>query len=347
MIKSNNVIFLDKNRFDFYNEEQNKTYSFDLSQFVNNLEIVNKQEFDQAVAAFVTTNKISTGGIIIVLSESVLFVKALPPDTEISLDDEKEGKFINSVPFEHVSFKTYPIEGGKLLVATNKDFYSYVKSAFEKLSFTTNIVTPIYSSGVSTLADSGLTPDAAKTLLKNEGVLRTNAIEALEEKEVKPSPIVTTGKPEKKRLIALLSVFGVLILVLVIVTVISLRTPSVPTTNQSQNQISVSPTIPVVAEVASTSGELTVESTSVRITYPDGSISVANILRDRLASLGYKNITLQSTTTTSTNSLLLTNDLVSQEAKTAVYNNVSQIVPSIISQEVDRGDADIVILIGK
>ena len=170
MAKETNLIYLDRNRFDFYSEVQNQIYNFDLSTFVVNLEVMNQAGLSEQVKNFVDTNKVPIGNIIIVLSENLLFIKGIPAQSE---DQEAEDtqKFQNSIPFDHVIVKSFPMEGGKLLVGTNKEFYSAIEKCFSNCGFKTTIVIPVYSTQISIAVNSLMDIENAKTILKNVDII--------------------------------------------------------------------------------------------------------------------------------------------------------------------------------
>lgn len=346
-MKSTNVLYLDKNRFDLYNEEQNKIFNFDLSNFTQNLEIINKQDLETQIKAFITNFKLSPGGIIIILSENILFVKGLPPDTEINQDDGQDQKFINSVPFEHVAVKTYPIEGGQLLVAANRDFYSSIKLCFDNNGFKTNIVTPIYSTGATINPDTGLDENTGKTLLKNEAQLKLNGIEVLVEKEAVNTPIITTGKPEKKRLIRLLSVFGILIVVFLGVLINSFRNQNTPS-GQSAILPSVTP-LPqnTIVQIASSSSVLTTETVRVKILHPSSATTSGNLVKAKLNEVGFRNILQESTTSISNSPIVIFTNTVPADIRTHIINNLSQITTNLVIQETQISEADVTIFLIK
>src|SRR5688500_1259149 len=129
------ILYLERARFDLYSEAQNRVYNFDLQPYVSNLEIVKKAELVTQIGNLVAENKIPPGNIIIVLSENVFFSKGIPTINMLEDEEDQIQKFSDSAPFEHVEVKAYPVEGGKLIVAANQDFYKDIGSAFEQVGF--------------------------------------------------------------------------------------------------------------------------------------------------------------------------------------------------------------------
>ena len=243
------VLLLLRNRIDLYSEAQAAIFHFDLSPYFTNLEPVDKPNLEEQIKNFVAQNKIPPGNITVVIGEDALFVKAIPPD--LKNEDEEIEKFIDSVPFDRVTQMSYVIEGGKLIVATNRDLYTSIKHAFENVGFAVSFIIPVFSTNLNIDPNTGLDENSAKIILKNTqtpaGSSFDNSSEKLPSTNKPPAKNPTQG-PDKKRLLALVGVFGLLMVLLMFVTLNSLNSNQQPA-GDIGNQSTTPTSIPIPTSV--------------------------------------------------------------------------------------------------
>lgn len=181
---------------------------------VSDLEILNEESFIDQIGRLVQDNKISPTQLIIVLAPSLLFGKKFPLPTQDGGEMEKIQKFIDTVPFESVSYTKYTMTDGIQVIAANVNFFEAIKQAFEKQGFIARYVFPanILEEDMS----EGINVDSAKHIVGNiEKIKQYNLLgqpqitQPIEKKE--PAPI---GK-SKNSLYVLGGVFVVLFIILV------------------------------------------------------------------------------------------------------------------------------------
>lgn len=104
------------------------------------LEVVNREELQAKLQAFVTQAKIKPGPILMVLEESVYFEKNYTGTNSPSMEEVQ--KFIDTVPFGAVSSKLFKISTGHKLVVINRELYEVLDQIFEKMGYPLMSVVP-------------------------------------------------------------------------------------------------------------------------------------------------------------------------------------------------------------
>lgn len=332
--KQQGVIYLDRIYFDYFDNNLSTSIRFDFSPYVINLEIINREELQNQLRLFIENNKLLPSNIVVVLSENVLFVKGIAEGTE---DIEGEiDKFSDNVPFEKVNAKSYKVDSGTLLVATNKDLYTSLQEVFEKKNFHFEAIIPIYNAGISTPDPNyGFDPAAAKTIISNLDALRTSSFE-METTQIMPKPkeVQQAKEKDKKNTYMLLGVFGFLMIVLVIVAFNAMKpepkktTTSTPKTNTVKTNI-----INSNNQASSQSGTLNEKNIKISIVSFPGDLS-ADIIRSKLLPLGFSAITIdKNPTVNSSQTLVIFPSTISKPLEAEVLKEVKSVNPTALSQE--------------
>ncbi len=129
--KTNAILFLDRDRFDFYMAASGNILSLPFSEnIVNAMDVVNLEQFETQIRAFVDQNKIGPANIMMILSPNIVFEK----DIETIGEHEVE-KFRDTVPFENIYTQSFPLAGGVRVIAVNRDLCDAIKNSFENLGF--------------------------------------------------------------------------------------------------------------------------------------------------------------------------------------------------------------------
>src|SRR3989337_2075433 len=137
------VLFLKRNGFDFYEDKMENILSFPFSEaVVNSLEIINPQEFNNQIKAFVEINKFLPAALMIILSADVLFEKDIQTQ-DPNIQDLEVQKFLDVIPFETISTKTLPMDGqGVRIIAVIKNLVDAIRVSFEELGFLIEGIVP-------------------------------------------------------------------------------------------------------------------------------------------------------------------------------------------------------------
>lgn len=216
------IIFIHKDKFEYYDEIQSKVFQFifQISVF-QDLELVDGVELNKQIKAFVTANKLVPATVLFIISNTIIFEKLFPitPTTNKTMEINN---FLENIPFEHVSYKIFEDPKSCRILATNHEIYSSIQSPLEDLGFQgmEAVAQPLL--GQSFYNTPALNLDLIKYIMSNFDVLNKQSFGYEENKnpDQQNSPInvkdpVNLAKPiDKFRLPALISVFVILIGVL-------------------------------------------------------------------------------------------------------------------------------------
>lgn len=211
------VIYLERNNFVYFDMSVGGAITYQYpAEVISDLEVLSEDLLIEQVGQLLQTNNITPTQAVIFLSPSLLFEKKLPLPNQAAENQETAEKFIETVPFEAVSSTKFSLPDGVQVIAANENFYSSIKTAFEKQGFQILSVFPadVFQEDLSV----GIQIELAGRLLgKIENMKQYNL---LEQKEVilpeKKTPSLTPEKKSKNRLYILGGVFGGLVLVLIV-----------------------------------------------------------------------------------------------------------------------------------
>lgn len=208
------LLYLDKNGFYFYVEGLPNIVSLAfLATSVKDMDVINGTSIMSQIKSFIEQYSIPPSTITIVLSPNVTFEKdiiGLTPEAQ----EEQVKNFTDTIPFESVLSKQYPIEKGVKVIGSNEELYLELKISFEKCSFAIDHVIPYQLLGNEQPLIQNLTLENASQFLHHIDRLKqftmltvpTKAQGATIQqntKELKP-------KPNRTRLYAMAAVFLVL-----------------------------------------------------------------------------------------------------------------------------------------
>lgn len=209
------LLYLDKNGFYFYIDGLPSVISLAFTDnAVKDMDVVNGASLIAQVKTFVEQYRLLPSMITIILSPNVAFEKDIAGLTR-EAQEEAVKNFIDTIPFESVLTKTYPIEKGVKIIGFNEDLYTELKNGFEKSSFGIESVIPYQLLGTDQTLIKNLTTDNAAQFLKRCDHLKQYTLLITErQKNLSPSPSAETvvQKPKKNytRLFVMIGVFTVL-----------------------------------------------------------------------------------------------------------------------------------------
>lgn len=216
------VLYLDRDRCIYLDSSTGMTLQYIYSTGeVSDLEVINQELLRNNIATFIQANKVVPTQLVIVLSSSLLFEKKIPISAENTGKNDPVQQFVDTVPFESVSFTKYTTVDATQVIAASTDFFSAMKQAFEKQGFTVTYVFPVHIFAEDLSA--GITAQIAQRIIaKIDSVKQYNLLRSQQEKQVtekKEPPI--SQKQSKNRLYILIVVFASLLIVLVVVYVMN------------------------------------------------------------------------------------------------------------------------------
>src|SRR3989344_3333597 len=169
--KNRGIILIHKDKFEYYDESQSKIFQFIFQPTVfQDLELVDSDQLNLQLKTFITSNKLNPAELLFIISDIIIFEKiiTLSPTTNKNFEIQK---FLDNMPFEHVSYKIISNEKNYRVLAVNKELYSSLQLSFEALGFKANGAIPQSSLGVIYRNSQNLNSDLIKYVLTNFEIL--------------------------------------------------------------------------------------------------------------------------------------------------------------------------------
>ena len=217
--KSILVLFIDRNRFQFYGANFTGVETLDVPEaYLRDLDVVNHDGLYTLVKQWIKQHSLSGVQLILVFAETSYFEKvfssAQPAEQETEII-----KFLDAVPFESAITKVYDVPNGKRPVAINKALYEAIRQGFLLQGLPTKGAIPIFTLGALGTRRA-LDTEMGEYVLKNiDALLRQSLIEVQDSSAPSPQgPAGQMAAPAKKsNLPLLLGAFGVLLIILLVV----------------------------------------------------------------------------------------------------------------------------------
>lgn len=213
-------IYLDKNGFYFFENGMTQVISLAfLATSVKDMDVINGGSLVTQIKGFIDQYKVTPASITIIFSPNITFEKDLVGLAHEQQEEEIK-KFLETVPFDSVLSKEYPIDKGIKVIAGNDDIYMELKMAFEKNASSVDNAVPYQMMGQDQVYIRNLTPDNAIQLLKRLDHLKQVSMLTVEKEKFQPMEMSSQKKGEIKtkkvnvRLFAMIGIFGILFIVL-------------------------------------------------------------------------------------------------------------------------------------
>jgi hypothetical protein len=216
------ILYIDRNRIQLFGGSLTGIVTIEIPDaIVSDVDIIRKDDIYTLIKQCVKQYALS-GQLVIVLSQAIYFEKLFPnidsPQTESDIL-----KFFDSVPYESVWTKVYQTPKGKHAVAINKAFYEAYRQGFLLQGLSTRALIPSSVLGQESTKQA-LDKQMADYIYNNIDTLTKQSILDTQEtalptiREEKESP---NTKP-KSNIVPLLSVFGLLLVILIVVAITQL-----------------------------------------------------------------------------------------------------------------------------
>lgn len=348
--KFNGVVFLQRSRCDFYSTQFGQTLRLEIPTTVmRDLEIIKYDQLVALIKTFIETNKIMPAQLLFVLSDEILFYKDFNHFILNSEDPELQ-QFLSHIPFDYVTTKTYKLEKGSRVIATNKDIFYLFKKAFAGFGFEVQSVVPSFTLGVSLNFSNGLTPEIAQLFLKKtEQVKQQNLLTTMVVTEQKPKSEGEPKKYNKKRLYIMLGFFGFLILILFIVSYQAFSpVKNAPTTTQPPVVSRPLPTMKQELEITpSTQSAIPRSGISIQILNGSGKSNLALLIKNSLADAGFTDVTTGNASgVTQTKTFIVFNKSVTSEVRIEIINVLKEFFSDVSTQESETNQYKVIVTTG-
>ena len=182
------------------------------------MEIINVEEFRKQIKAFIEANRVLAADIIIVLSADVLFEKDIQTqDPNIQVQETQ--KFLDLVPFDSISTKVIPGQGGVRIIAVNRNLVDVLKASFEEMEFLVDGMVPYEALDQTLWGINSLNIETSKTIVGQFDSLKEASFD-FERSENKIAPKADLQKDTKGKIPRVYFMLGVFVLLLVILILI-------------------------------------------------------------------------------------------------------------------------------
>lgn len=352
------LVFVESYRLYIYSAQMEQPYPVDMPvTAVRDVEIMNRDQVYALVETFLTESGITGGSAIMVLSQSLLFEKQIVQD----LSDEARRsaaikEYIDNVPFEQPAYVSYPIQTGVGVIATNEEFFSTLKRAFERKNITVNLIVPVQAFGdVKVQPQTGPDVQTASFFLDNADQAKQFAFHATapilttRQQDSKKKLVITNGPPSKK-LPVYLSVFGLLILVLVIMIVVN-NQPAVdkPTTTKvaAEEPAAAIAQPPTGEEESTGSAELERATLSVQIKTPALFRSRVDEITARMKAAGYSTVDVVESPAAESTALYLDTSKLNAAQRNSLLGEMRTYINKFSVQEVGKAEYAVQLVVGR
>lgn len=356
-IKQKGVLYIKRSGINYYAADRPDILHLDFpATTIQDMEIINKDELIRLIQNFIVSNKIIPSRAIIILSDTIFFQKDIPitkpEDLEIQIK-----LFLNNVPFEHVSFKTFDIEKAKRIIATNKDIYQYIKDFLEKNGFTISLVVAPLSLGKDVISET-MTLDHAKTIIQKMDTIKQSENFLEPPKQLASTEPTYVSVPKKKAakstLPLLLSIFGLLIAVLVGVYYMQSRQDTTLVAQGAQVLSPFPTAVPIETPAIEPTPAVSTESAilqrkGITIQVLNGSQIPGQAEKGRrdLSTLGYEDIKTGNADSTATNkTLIIFAKKVPENIRNEIITELKKTYQEISTQEVEEAEFNVIITLG-
>lgn len=217
--KSPIIFYFGPNKIDMYCSEMKQVISWALADDVyRDLEIVDAVKFRKLMVDAVASQKIKPDQVIVILSEHILFATELPNGSHKEADKVAMlRRFRLQVPFPSPFVKEITKDKSTIAVALNRDLYDLLIDQFKGLEFDVTTLVPSQLLPFAMPA-SGMTVSEAQAIIQYWPRLEAqDFLEAEKHKTQFISASTAQTAEDKRRTLILSSIFGILLVVLVLV----------------------------------------------------------------------------------------------------------------------------------
>ncbi len=370
--KSNHqIVFLYRNKIFFCNPSQNESKEFPLTtEIIKDLEVIDQEKLEKALRDFLGDTKGRYNETLVILNKNTYFRTTIEEPEISELENKaKIDLFSDLVPFNNIFVKQFSIKKKLEVIAINRDFYEPILDVLYKLDFKITMILPELVVE-DFIGEASCTPEENTELLKTLGKLAPYDLLGSRHKLItKNSSDIEPIKKQNQKLIALVAIFGVLILLLVGAIIFNNNRNNAykasiagQVTNQNleisdekskgidsaQTSVSAeaseSATATESGKTASGTTVLDLDQYKIRVLNGSGISGQAGIVKTNLEKAGFKNIDVGNAQKIASNkTLVLIIPTLPSEIRTLILDVVENIGQEYTIQENSELNYDIVI----
>lgn len=184
--KRRGILFIQKDRLYYYDEASSRILQFIFPpNTIRDLEVFDYDTINAQIKAFVVNNRLAAANILFIFAEHTIFEKIFLKSQTIDKDIVVQ-TFLENIPFENLSHKIYENPREFKVIAINKEIFTALKSAFEKLGFTVLGAIPQFVIGENFRTRTALDAQMVGVVLSRFELLQKQNI--VEEEVIKSEP---------------------------------------------------------------------------------------------------------------------------------------------------------------
>lgn len=213
------ILYLDKNGFYFYASDMPAMVSLAfLETSVKDMDVINPSSIMNQINSFISQYQIPPTIIMLILSPNITFEKDVV-GLSIEAQAESISGFLDTVPFESVISKEYPLEKGVKVIGANDDLYQELRVSFEKAASIIDSVIPYQMLGDDQSLIRNFTTESAIQLIKRSDHLKQFTMLKTTKQKIATQNNIEEKQPSKPkankpRLFIMAGVFILLFIVL-------------------------------------------------------------------------------------------------------------------------------------
>lgn len=365
------ILFIDRNGFSVFQDALSNFPRFNFTpDIVANLDVVNREQFVSLIATFIQINKIIPSSLTVILSDTVIYTKALVNATQSTVqnpasqnpssipsnvnDEHKEEiqNFLEDIPFEEVLAKVVKINQVSSIVAVNKDLVMTIADVFINKGSAVEAIVPSFMYGPNVSFATGLTQNNIRVIQEESGVLKTGNLLTDQQTIISPQSleIERIEKEKKPQNLSLYLLVGVFVTLLVILTVVYFNLGASKTPPVSSK---ITPTVPptsgpTVVQTQASAIPIDLKSVIIKIIQNSESGEVAASIKNKLLEIGFQDIVNEvSQAKLSERSSVIFSKTVPADVRERAFVEIKKILPDISILESQDPNLTITILIGK
>lgn len=291
---------------------------------VSDMEITDLQGLESSLKEFIEGKNLGEH-LVIILTEDLTFQKILSQE-QIQLGLKQ--KFLESIPFDKISFHTFPTDKGENIVAVNRNFYEGLKTIFEKLGF--NVEAVVLETSLPQKYQKLSDPTILANVVKKVDFTTLNLVGFYrQEKRVQ---VVAQQIEKSKNLKFLIPLIGLAVLILIGSILYSAST--------TKNRVAASP-LPSAQPTSQNESERLV----IKIVYQAEAEDTAKRLQNSLWNEGFKSTETVKATSRETSTKLVIPQGLSLETEQKIKRQLEKIGVAFQTEKTEQNITGIIILL--
>lgn len=353
------ILFIDRNGFSLFQDVQPNILRFNFTpDIVENLDVVNKEQFSNLIATFIQINKIIPSSIVAILSDTAIYSKDLILQ-KIGKEREEEAKnFLDNVPFEEILAKVISADQASRIVAVNKDLVMTVINVLLSKGSSIEGIIPGFLYGSSAGLNQSITSGNVRVILEESEIAKAGNL-LTDQQEISHSQSsmderkypISGGekKPQNIRQNMLISVFVALLIILVVVYLNLGASQTLPNKKNKTYSVkeTVTPTVVSASQAPVYVGQISFKDLRIKIIKDSQSNIVADNLKSKFEQEGFLDIVSEISDTVAEKPSIIFSQDIPLSIRDIMVGDIRKNLPDIFVSENQDSNLTITILMGK